>query len=160
MRNKYMDLIKKYRVVLAVVLPILLLVLIRSFSTTHFKTDAKKWSEPSFNKSNIISINEIGKLSGEVMIINLGNEVSEISKLTNKILSIPASSILEKNNRKTIGNHNGPVLLYSYDTSVSSRIWMLLSQLGHRNIFILTKETDNEVLKYKFRPDSITRPEL
>jgi hypothetical protein len=155
-----MDLIKKYKVVLAVVLPILLLVLLRSFSTTHFKPDAKKWSEPSFNKSNYISLNDIGRLSGEILIINLGTEVGDLNNLSKNVYNISASSILEKNNIRIIKNHNGPILLFSQESSVSSRIWMVLSQLGYKNIFILTKESDNEVLKYKFRPDSITRPEL
>jgi hypothetical protein len=62
---------------------------------------------------------------------------------------------LNKNNFSLIGKHNGPVLLYSADPGLSARIWMLLSQMGRRNIYILTDSTDNEILKYKFRPDSL-----
>jgi hypothetical protein len=37
---------------------------------------------------------------------------------------------------------------------------MVFGQLGYRNVYIITGNSEDEVLKYKFRPDTITRPEL
>jgi hypothetical protein len=150
-----MELIRKFRLVIAIVLPILILVLIRSFGVSHFKNDARKWAEPSINKSNIIDINKTGSLNGKVLIIYLDKDANHIIGISGDSGNIPPDSILNKNNISLIGKHNGPVLLYSADPGLSARIWMLLSQMGLRNIYILTDSTDNEVLKYKFRPDSL-----
>ena len=150
-----MDLIRKFRLVIAIVLPILILVLIRSFGVSHFKNDAKKWAEPSIDKSNIINIKKTGSLNGKVLMIYLDKDANHIIEISGDSRKIPPDSILNKNNFSLIGKHNGPVLLYSADPGLSARIWMLLSQMGRRNIYILTDSTDNEILKYKFRPDSL-----
>lgn len=155
-----MSLINKYKVVIAVVLPILILVLIRSFCANHFKSDAKRWAEPSVKQSNIITGEQINALSGEKLIINLGEAGSGLNEITSDALFIAANSILSKNNLSIIRKHDGPVLLVSSETAVSARIWMVLSQMGYKNIYILTNDADSEVLKYKFRPDTLVRPEL
>jgi hypothetical protein len=150
-----MELIKKYRLVIAVILPILMLVLFRSSGLNHFKNDAKKQAEPSVKQSNIMTIEQVGSLSGKNLIINLDKEVSQISKLTGDVHNIPADSVLTKNYVTMIMKHDGSVLLFSLDPGLSARIWMILSQLGCRNIYILTNSSDNEVFKYKFRPDTL-----
>ncbi len=156
-----MELIKKYRLVIAVVLPILILGLIRSLGVNHFKNDAKRWAEPSVKQSNTINIKQSGTLSGKKLIINLDNDASGIREITMDAQNIPADSVLSKKYFKIIKKHDGPVLLFSSETSISARIWMILSQMGFNNTYILTNNKDNEVFKYKFRPDTISlRPEL
>jgi hypothetical protein len=56
--------------------------------------------------------------------------------------------------------NKGPVILVSSENTISARIWMLLSQKGLKNIFILSEEKDFEVLKNKFRTDTLSIPEL
>ena len=111
-------------------------------------------------RSNIITRDQTGTLSGEKLIIRLGEGDSGIENLSINSVKIPADSVLSKNNLNRIRNHNGPVLLFSTRTAVSARVWMVLSQMGYKNIFILTDNADNEVLKYKFRPDTLVKPEL
>ena len=153
-----MNLLNKYRVVLIIVLPILILVLIRSFSTNHFKSDAKELAGPSFNNLNIITANKINTLEGEKLILNLGEIPAD--NLTGSVLNIKPDSILLKTNFRLIRKHKGPILLFSDQEGISARVWMILSQMGIRNIYILVSDNDNEVLKYKFRPDTLIRPEL
>ena len=156
-----MDLIKKYRLVIAVVLPILILVLLRSLGVNHFKNNVKRWAEPSVKQSNTIDIKQSDALSGKKLIINLDNDVIGIREISADALNIPADSVLTKKYFKIIRKHDGPVLLFSSQPSVSARIWMILSQMGFKNTYILTNNKDNEVFKYKFRPDTLSlRPEL
>ncbi len=155
-----MELIKKYRLIIAVVLPILILVLIKALVTTHFKSDVKKWAEPSVTRSNIITEKKAGLLAGEKLILNLDKKVRKNNGIQNDTLFVSPDSVLNKNYLNTIRKHNGPVLIFSSEISVSSRIWMILSQMGYMNIFILTNDTDNELFKNKFRPDTLVRPEL
>ena len=155
-----MNVINKYKTVIAVVLPILILVLIRSFGAQHFKTDAKKRAEPSLKQSNIITREQFNSLSGEKLIINFGEAGSDLNEITGHTLFISADSILSKNILSIIRKNGGPVLLVSSEKAVPARIWMVLSQLGYENIYIFTNEPDSEVLKYKFRPDTLAGPEL
>jgi hypothetical protein len=150
-----MDLIKKHKVVIAIVIIILILVCIRSLDENHFKNDAKRWAEPSVTRSNIINIEQAGALSGKKIFINLDKDVSGIREITNDAQNIPADSVLIEKYLKIIRKHDGPVLLYSSESTVSARIWMVLSQMAIKNIYILTNIEDNEVLKYKFRPDTL-----
>jgi hypothetical protein len=150
-----MELIKKNKVVIAIFLILLVLILIRSSGLNHFKNDARKWAEPSLKQSNRIILDRAGSLTGKNLIINLDKDVSGIRELTSDAQNIPADSVLSKKHVTTIMKHDGPVLLFSSEPGLSARIWMILSQMGCRNIYILTNNADNEVFKYKFQPDTL-----
>jgi hypothetical protein len=150
-----MDLLKKYRVILIIVLPVLILVLVRSTGISHFKSDSKKWAQPTLVHSNTINSDQISKLGGQCMVICLDKAVVPAG-ITGDIQNVASDSILSRKFVKNILKHDGPVLLYSAEPALSARFWMLLSQLGCRNIYILTSNSDNEILKYKFQPDSTT----
>ncbi len=155
-----MNLINKYKSVIAVVFTVLVLIVIRLLSPGHFKIDAKRRAEPSVLRSNLITVDQAGSLPGEKLIINISLENGTPGMAEVNTISISPDSLLSKDNLNTIKNHDGPVLLYSSEPAVSARVWMLLSQMGYRNIFILSRNADNEKLKYKFRSDTITRPEF
>ena len=155
-----MKIIKEYKVVIIIVLPILILVLIRSFGTGYFKTDAVKWAEPSVLRSNIISFDKAVSLPGNKLFVNILGEDGAIITPGMKSINIPADSILNKKVLHSVKNNNGPVLLHSSEEAVSARVWMILSQLGHSNIYIVSDDPENEVMKNKFRPDTLIRPEL
>lgn len=155
-----MNIIKKYKIVIAVVLPILILVLIRAIGTSHFKPDAKRWAQPSVLRSNVISLDKALSLKGEKLFVNLAGEFGVIKTPGLKSINIPADSILDKEILHSISTNDGPVLLYSSEAAISVRVWMILSQMGYSNIYIISDDPENEVMKNKFRPDSRIGPEL
>jgi hypothetical protein len=155
-----MELIKNNRVVIIIVLTLLVLILFRSSGLNHFKNDAKKWAEPSIVQSNRITAEKVSSLTGKTLIINLDKGEKSDSGLPGEFQNIQADSILYKDHISMILKHEGPVLLLSSDLGLSARIWMLLSQMGRRNMYILTDSVDNEVLKYKFRPDTLSGAKL
>jgi rhodanese-related sulfurtransferase len=155
-----MNILKKYIALLVIVLTVIILVIIRLLGAGGFRPDAKKWYEPSVTGTNIISEKQAHALNEKKLIINLNDAGSANDFKYPEAVNIPAGSILENENLKTIRQHNGPVIIYSSEISVSARIWMILSQMGYKNIYILTTDTGNEVLKYKFRIDSTASPEL
>jgi len=150
-----MELIKNNKAAIVIVLVLMVLIFIRSSGLNHFKNDIKKWAEPSVLQSNTITIDKALSFTGKALIINLDKDANHDIDLTGHVQNIQADSVLRKEYVTTIIKHDGPVLLYSSDPGLSARIWMLLSQMGRNNIFILTKNADNEVLKYKFRPDTL-----
>jgi len=145
-----------------ILVTLLILVIIRSVSTNHFKPDAKKLAEPSVLRSNLISNEEMASISGELLLINLDevNTESTLIGLKAEVLKISPEAVLEKPIIKKLSGYNGKIVLVSSDASVSARMWMFLSQMGIENLFILTTDRENESFKNKFRPDTLTRPEL
>jgi hypothetical protein len=157
-----MKILKQYRLVIVILVTVLTLVIIRSVSTNHFKPDAKKLAEPSLMRSNLISNEEMAAISGEVLLINLGgvNAAGNENGSKTEVLSISPDAILDKSIIKRLSGFDGKIVLVSSDASVSARMWMLLSQMGIDNLYILTADKENESFKNKFRPDTLTRPEL
>lgn len=152
--------IKRYRFILAGVVTISILVLLRSHGTGRFRYDSNRWAEPSYSASNIITHDEINSLPGDKLIINLDTtNILDWTPEGNQV-TIPAASILSRQARKTIKAHDGVVLLWSPDNSTSARAWMLLSQSGFVNLYIIAGGTGAESLNEKFRSGIDTIPEL
>jgi hypothetical protein len=150
---------RKYYIVLVLVLPILILVLIKTLYTGHFRNDAARWAEPSIKQSNNITHAMLGNLTGNTLMVDL-SERGDLPINRDLVINIPAKSILNKNYQKKLRAFKGNILLVSEDPAMSARVWMLLSQMGFTNVYILSDEEGTEVFKYKFRPDTISGPEL
>ena len=139
-----MKFFRQYWLVLSIILLAVILVLVRTFGH-NFRYDAVRWAEPSVQGSNIITEDQIAAMSSDMLLISLGNEAPAIEQLQDKILKLNPESILEKTNLSLIRKNKGPVILYSEDASVSARVWMVLSEMGIRNIFILRDDNKNEL---------------
>jgi hypothetical protein len=150
-----MKLLKNLKTVIVVVMIVVVLVVIRANGVNHFKSDARKWAEPSLTHSNTITPEQVRNLKGNNLTINLDNKMIPGEEITGDLRNIPADSILTKSIIKSILKHTGPVLIYSSQPALSARIWMVLSQMGCREIYILTGDTGNEIPKFKFQPDSM-----
>jgi hypothetical protein len=150
--------IKRIKPVIIIVLPLLALVIIRSFGTNHFKTDAARLAKASLENSSIIAPENIQSIPGEKIIINLGNGQVP-GNISSEPVKVAPASILEKQNLKLFSK--GSVLLWSEEPGVAARIWMLLSQMGYEKVFIVENGTANEVFKKEFRRDTVSiRPEF
>jgi hypothetical protein len=150
-----MKFLKENKTVIAIIVIILILVIARSVGVNHFRSDAKRWAEPSIVRSNTVTSEQVINLKGSIMTINLDNKMIPGEMITGDLRNIPPDSILSKKIIKSILRHKGPVLIYSSKPSLSARIWMVLSQIGCKEIYILTNGTGNEIPEYKFRSDSI-----
>lgn len=139
-----MKFLKQYWLVLSITLLAVILVMIRTYSH-NFRYDAVRWAEPSALRSNILTEDQIPGMSSDILLITLESEAPAIEKLQHKILKLNSESILEKANLSLIRKNKGPVILFSDDNSVSARVWMVLSEMGIKNIFILQGQRNNEL---------------
>jgi hypothetical protein len=140
--------------VILFVLPVIILVLIRAFAPGNFKPDAQKLAEASFTGSNLLNREQVAALHGKPLIIKLVNADAGQTKPSSDTLVIVAGQLLKKENIKVIRYHHGPVLMVSDNPAISAKAWMILSEMGYRDLFILSEKDSSEVLKYKFRPDT------
>jgi hypothetical protein len=155
-----MKFLNRYKTIIAISGIIIILVLIRTFSRDHFENNAKTLAKPSFNHSIIISEKQISTIHGDILIVKLDKNGLSLKELPGEAITVPVDSVLSKENVRKIFKHDGPVLIVSSDPALSSRIWMVLSQMGRRDIFILADNPDNEVFNNKFQPETLSRPEL
>ena len=160
LKKQMMKLIYRYKIIIAFLVPLLILLSIRSCRSGSFKYDAGKWAEPSFDNSNVIHLAEIGKLAGERLIVCLDDSYTIIGDMSSTRVHISPDSVLTRKNLTLIRDHKGPVLISSADPALSARIWMVISQTGCSDLFILSDSNDNEVFKHEFRPYTMVRPEL
>ncbi len=137
-----MKFLKQYWLVLSIFLLVVCLVLIRTFNREQFRYDAVKWAESSIPGSNLVTEDKILKMDGEVLLINLGNVSPSDSKPQVNTVTMEPGLILEKENLTVIRKNKGPVILVSDNSSVSARVWLVLSELGINNIYILRNDRD------------------
>jgi hypothetical protein len=155
-----METLKTYKAVVIIIVVVLILVIIRLAVPGRFRPDAEKWARPSFYGSELITPEDFASLPGDNLVIALDDQaVSEIPPDISKVRIAP-DSILAAGNLKLVRKNEGPVALVSADPSLSAKMWMLLKQMGIKDLYIMTSENDNEASKNKFRPDTLFRPEL
>lgn len=132
-----MTFLKQYRLVVAIFLLFVVLVLFRTYSRNGFRYDAVRWAEPSVHGTNIVTEDQLPSLGGEILFISLGAEAKVSDHPKGKSLIMNPESVLYKENLALIRKHKGPVILCSDDGSVTARVWMVLSEMGLRNVYIL-----------------------
>ena len=130
-----MKVLKQYWLVVLVALITGTAILIKSYSTGTFRYDAVRWAQQSVGEQNLVTEDELTKLNGEILLINLNR--SDKSSLKVKQVSIQADSVLSKPYKKLIFRHNGPIILSAADQHISGAVWMVLSQMGRKDIYIL-----------------------
>ena len=139
-----MKFLRQYWLILSIIMLAVILVLIRTYCH-NFRYDAVRWAEPSVHGTNILTKDQIVAMNSDILLITLGNEDPAIENLQDKTLKLNPESIIEKPNLSLIKKNQGPVILFSDDNSVSARVWMVLSETGIRNVYILRDDSKNEV---------------
>lgn len=137
-----MKFLKQYWLVLSIFMLVICLVLIRTFNREQFRYDAVKWAESSIPGSNLVTEDKILQMDGEVLMIILGNASFSDRKIQVNTRTVDPGLLLEKENITLIRKNKGPVILFSDDSSVSARVWMVLSEMGMKNVYILQDDTD------------------
>jgi hypothetical protein len=150
--NKQMIMIsRKLIIVGSIVLVLLALVLARSCDQQHFRNDLGKLATPSLGKQNLLTINALAKMEKPLFVV-LDNANTEALK--GEILKISLKDITQREQLNKIKNFKGPKVLLSENIGTSAETWMILSQMGIANLYLLDTDA-NEVFKYSFRADTI-----
>ena len=154
-----MNRIKSLRIIILIIVILLILVIIRNSDRNVFKEKAKTAVDAARNNSNLITLNQLKKLTSPYLIIDIGNEKRADSLQFQHTIKIAFSQLLDKANRKVLDEAGGELILFADDVAIASRAWVILNQLGYKNLRILTLENNPEGLKYKFQPDTTARLE-
>ena len=135
-------LIKKYGLVMLVFGLVLAAVLFRAFSWSGFRYDASEWAEASKDGHNIVYFADKEKTVENSLTVDMGPAYSTFDGSSGKHIRISPDSILARDNFNLIRKHKGPVILKSSDPAIAARVWMIISQKGIKNVFILGDSAD------------------
>lgn len=149
-----MNQFKNIRIVLLVIVVLLAMVFIRSSNKNLFKEDVKTGLDAAQNGSNLLTNEQLAKLETPYLIINLDQENIPDTIPVKKIIAIRINNLLDESNRKILQEVEGDLILYSSDASKTAKAWMILNQLGFKQVYILSGKPNSEVLNYKFEPDT------
>lgn len=133
-----MKFLQKNWLILTIVALVVAMVLIRSFRPDTFRYDAVRWAAPSAEGSNLITADQLAGEGEKVLLISLGSMAEVPEQFKDRTITIPPGEILDRENMRVIRKNKGPVILFAGDESVSARVWMVLSETGIRNLYILT----------------------
>ncbi|MBE0667025.1 MAG: hypothetical protein IH593_05050 [Bacteroidales bacterium] len=135
-----MKLLKRNWLILIIMVLVAAMVLVRSVRQNSFRYDAVRWAAASADGSNLISPDQIALAGEQVLLISLGNMTEVPAQFKGQAVMISTGEILGKEKLKLIRKNRGSVILSSDDPSVSARVWMVLSEMGIKNLFVLSDQ--------------------
>jgi hypothetical protein len=133
-KNHFMKTKNTWMIVSGVIAILCALIIVDSFGY-GFRKNAQKWAKSSLDNSNIISASSLTGLDNP-MIIDLDGTAAG---MTDHTVSIPVKEIVKKENYKKLKSVKGSKILVSKDPELAAKIWMILSQMGIRDLYILEK---------------------
>ena len=154
-----MSLLKNLKIIIPVLMVLLILVIIRISDTNVFREPARKALEATQNNGNLITPDQLKLLTGSYLVIDLRSVAGHDSIQFQHRMQIPFEKILDRVNRDVLDQTKGDLILYSDDIATASKAWVILNQIGYKNLWILTSNTNPEESKYKFQPDTTARLE-
>lgn len=146
-----MEKLKNFKIVLLVLVVVLVLVIVKSVDKNHFKQNAKNAVEAVVSDNFSVSTSELKNSETQYLIVDFSE--SGKTQFENS-LQIPFENLLDESTLQKLKQTENKILLVSNDNSKAEKAWVILNQLGFKNVVLLSSEENPEVLKYKFQPDT------
>ena len=145
-----------YLIASLIVFPVAVGFVIRSTDAYRFGRNAAAAAAPSLQETNMIRWEQLAAMKAKTLVVDLSDTASLLLQKTNGTVHIPAAHLLDRASLDTLKAHrNETRILYSPDAGVSAKAWMVLSQMGYRNLYILADDPDQEKLKFPFQPEPV-----
>ena len=155
-----MKILKKYSAIIIAVTVIIILVLLRAFSPDRFKGDTAANADATLKRAMVVTSWQAGSLGGSIFILTINEGDTVLEKHSVEHLTIREDELLLKENIRMIKNSEYPVVINCNDKTISARVWMILNQMGCKDLFVINDGNEEEAFQHKFRPDTAIRPEL
>jgi hypothetical protein len=135
-----MKTLKRYKYVLAAAVIVAALAVVRAFNPGIFRYDAVKWADQSVSGKNIVTPEKLSSFGDNILLVMLDADFKLPDIQGAGILKADPGELLARDNMRKIRRNKGPVVLCSSDISVPARVWMVLSETGIRELYILKKD--------------------
>ncbi|MFN8255491.1 MAG: rhodanese-like domain-containing protein [Bacteroidales bacterium] len=172
-----MKTLKNLLIIIVPLTVILILVIYKALDKDSFKLDAEEVIKQSINQEHVLSIAEFKEKLAQnnaVVIIDLRKKEDFDKDHIKNAKNIPLENLQQKKSLDFLLNEQNEKILYSETVANSAKAWALFTRLGIEKLYILdvpgelignellNKDTSiekSEVLKYKFQPDTLSKPE-
>jgi hypothetical protein len=144
--------LKELKIVLVILLVVLVLVIVKTTGKNCFKEDAKNAIEAVTGNNFLISLNDFKVSENQFLVVDLNKSGS--IQFENSLI-IPFEKLLEESTIQKVKETKGKILLVSDDNSQTAKAWVILNQMGIKNVFVLANDDNPEVLKYEFQSDTL-----
>jgi len=141
--------LKDLKIVLFILLIVLVLVIAKTTGKNRFKIDAKNAIEVISSNNFSVSLTGFRAAENQFLVVGL-NESGSIQ--FDNSLKVPFEKLIDETLIQKLKDTEKRILLVSEDNSLAIKSWVILNQLGFKNIFVLSDAENAEVLKYKFQP--------
>ena len=141
--------LKDLKIVLFILLIVLVLVIAKTTGKNRFKQDAKNAIEVITSNNFSVSLTDFRAAENQFLVVDLSESGS--IQFDNS-LKVPFEKLIDETLIQKLKETEKKILLVSEDNSLAIKSWVILNQLGFKNIFVLSDAENAEVLKYKFQP--------
>lgn len=151
-----MEKLKDLKWIILIVLVIAVLVIVRVTNSGGFKGDAREAVATIASGDFLVSVNEYNQNKEAFQVVTLvQSENSDPFQFENSI-DIQFEKLLEEPAIQELKETQIKILLVSTDNSQTSKAFVILNQMGFKNVFVLSTGENPEVLKYKFQPGLVS----
>ena len=145
--------LKDLKIVLFILLIVLVLVIAKTTGKNRFKQDAKNAIEVITSNNFSVSLTDFRAAENQFLVVDL-SESGSIQIQFDNSMKVTFEKLIDETLIQKLKETEKKILLVSEDNSLAIKSWVILSQLGFKNIFVLSDVENAEVLKYKFQPET------
>jgi hypothetical protein len=153
LKNFDMEKLKGLKIVLLILLVVVALVIVRSTGKNRFKQNVQQTIEAVESNDFSVSLTDYKASENQYFVVELTESGS--AQFENSV-KVHFEKLLEETTLEKLKATENKILLVSNDNSVAVKAWVILNQLGFKNVYVLSGDENNEVLKYEFKPDTAT----
>jgi hypothetical protein len=152
--------LQNYILPLILCLLITVAILMSLASGVKFSQNAEKNASLSVSGSVLIGQEALVDMNGEVLLIRLNEPALNEDIQGFKSVDALSASLADRELTEVLRSFKGKIIIAGNTVQEAARAWTILCQLGIRNLYILNSFGEQEILKYKFRTDTVASPEL
>lgn len=147
-----MEKLKNLKWIILIVLIIAVLVVVRTAGNGGFKGDARETVATIAAGDFLISVNEYNQNKEVYQVVTLTQSENPDPVQLENAINIQFEQLIEESVIQKLKETQIKILLVSADNAQTAKAFVILIQMGFKNVFILSNDENPEVLKYQFQP--------
>ncbi len=155
-----MQTIKNLKYILIMSAIVLILMLFKVAKDRRWPGNAGEAAEKIAQRTAFISSEELRQGGRPVTLVSLGNAGTGDFPSGFAVIKTDFNNLVAKETLRKLRQSVGRKVIVADSAGQAVNAWIILDQLGVDSLFIFeNQESDRELFKYQFRPDTTFRPE-
>ena len=147
------ELITRYGILLITLL-IVVLILLSLLAGNSFNRGAEKNAAPAMAAQNYLLPGDMASSAGGTLLVAEGSVYTEEFSSFD-IINFEPARLDDHAFMRSLKKAAKPLVIMDRDPSLEARVWMMLSQLGIRELYVFIEDSTETLLKHECRPDTL-----